>query len=129
MAELDVSDAFGPELLDQFKYRRRTEEVDSNGEAVITSATLRGVGVICRAGQNDLERLPEFDAAKSYISVVTQTRLRGVSRQYGTQFKPDLIEWQGSIFQVETIEPYTHFGSGFVQAIAGSVDSVDEAPQ
>lgn len=124
-----MSDAFGPEMLDEFEVVRRAETVDSNGEAVIGSVALMAVGVVCRASPDDLQRLPELDLMDAYISVVTQFRLRGPARAAGRQFKPDVIRWQGSSFVVKALDPYTNFGAGFVQAICGSVDSVDEAPE
>lgn len=130
MAELDLSDAFGFELLDEFAVIRRQEFVDSNGEAAVARETLGAVGVVTRASPDQLSRLPEADLAEAHICVVTEFRLRGPAREAGdVQFKPDLIQWQGSTFIVKQLDPYTNFGAGFVQAIAGSIDSVDEAPE
>lgn len=130
MAELDLSDAFGIELIDQFTVVRRRETVDSNGEAVIETDELDACGVVTRASPDDLVRLAEADLAESHITIVTQFQLRGPSRQNGTeQFKPDYVLWAGTTFIVKTVDPYGNFGSGFCQGVAGSVESIDQAPE
>lgn len=129
MAELDLSDAFGMELLDCFVVQRRQETVDSNGEAVIETVPMDAAGVVTRATPNQLLRLAESDSSEAHICIVTQFRLRGPARAGGEQFKPDNILWQGSTYVVKAVDPYTNFGSGFVQAIAGSTDSIEEAPE
>lgn len=129
MAELDVSDAFGPDIVDGFTVRRRREVVNAYGESTVPAPQeFAASGVVCRSDPNDVERLAEYDVLRSYISIVTKTRLYGPVKSDGNEYKPDEIVWQGNTYVVEKVDPYTNFGTGFVQAIAGSIESVGEAP-
>ena len=127
MAYLDVSDVLlDPTLTDVFTVTRRAETVNGFGESVTATSTYDGVvGVVCTASPNDLERLPEMDRMGRHLSVVTRFRLQGPA----PGFKPDLIEWNGDAFVVEAVDPYPQYGAGFVQAIVGSIDSIDEATE
>lgn len=125
MALLDVSEALvDPMLLDTFDVVRRAETVNSTtGRSEVTEATTAGVsGVVCSAGPNDLQRLPEQDRMGRHISVVTLHRLRGPTPGY----KADILVWKGDRFLVKVLDPYPQFGRGFVQVIAGSVDNLDQ---
>lgn len=124
MAYLDVSDVLlDPELADIFTVIRRAEAVSSKGRSTLTPTTIPNViGVICAAHGNDLDRLDDSQRMGRHISIVTQFRLIGPAP--GQQ--PDNIEWQGDTFVILTIEPYPQYGKGFIQAIAGSVDMIDQ---
>lgn len=126
MADLDVSDLLlDPDFTEVFKVLRQREVVGTNGRSTATVSALPGiVGVITMASPNDLLRVPDEQHSDKNISVVTKFRLRGPSPGY----QPDKIVWQGDTYIVHNVEPYTQFGSGFVQAIAGSIDAIDQPP-
>lgn len=129
--ELDFEDVLlDIDISDLFTITRRPEVVTNMGRSSTNSNVVieNVAGIVCMASPNDLERLPEADLMKRYISVVSKFQLRGVSKEAGQVFKSDLITWKGNQYLVETVDPYGHVGSGFVQVIAGSVDIVDEAP-
>ncbi len=60
------------------------------------------------------------------LVIVTKFRLRGPAKDGSTQYQPDLITWEGDSYVVKTIDPYPQYGAGFIQAIVGSMDSVDQ---
>ena len=124
MADLDFSDILvDPDLVDTFTVVSRVETVDAYGEASTTDTTTPGViGVVKPAKPADLQILPESQRMGRHITIVTKHRLQGPSS--GKQ--PDEIQWGGDTFLVKEILPYTHFGAGFVKAIAGSIDSLDQ---
>jgi len=125
MAYLDLSDAVcAPDLTDRFVVQRRLETVGVNGRSSVTPATYVGVlGVVTAASANDLERLPEEDRMGRNLSIVTRFRLQGPT----VGFKPDVVIWRGDSYLVKSLDPYPQFGSGFYQAIVGSLDAVDQA--
>lgn len=123
MAYLDVSDAIlDPMLASRFTVRRRSEAVDGFGISRQTFQRIQNiVGVVCDASPGDLRRLPEDQWMARHISVVTRYRLIGPA----PGMQPDVIEWQGSDYVVKLLGPYAQFGAGFVQAIAGSMTTID----
>lgn len=128
MATLDVSSVLlDPDIASRFAVKRRIETVSNVGRSQSAVTTIPGVvGVVCAASPNDLDRLPEEDRMGRHITVVTKFRLYGPSKDAaGTRYKPDIVSWQGDDFVVKDLAPYPQYGSGFVQAICGSVDMID----
>ena len=127
---IDVSDALlNADLTTTFVVTRRKETVSSKGRSEVVPTVFEDlVGVVCAAGKNDLDRLPEGDRMDRHVSIVTPFRLRGASKVGADIFKPDLVTWQGVEYVVLAVEPYPEAGDGFVQAVCGSGEIVDEAP-
>jgi len=125
MAYLEMADAvLAPDLGDQFKVERRLETRTQRGRSLQTPSVFTNLsGVITMASPNDLLRLPDTERMDRHISVVTNFALRGPT----TDYQPDIIWWRGDSYVVKTFEPYPQFGSGFYQAICGSVDATDQA--
>lgn len=122
---LDVSDVLlDPMLVQTFAVKRRTEVVGTNGRTTITETTHNGIGTICMASNNQLDRLDDQQRMGRHLSIVTKFRLQGPTA--GRQ--PDLIYWEGDWFIVQDLDLYTQYGAGFVEAIVGSVDIMDEVP-
>lgn len=132
MADLDMTDALTePAFTSSFDVVRRAEVVNAFGESTVPEPLrICGVvGVICMASNEQLVRLDDQQRMGRNISVVTQFRLRGPAIGKGGQnFQPDLIKWQGDHYVVSYLDPYTNFGSGFVEAVASSIDFIDKAP-
>lgn len=120
---LDVSDAFDVEMLDSFEVLRRSVVVDgASGRGTLSTERIEDVsGVVTSAGPNDLERLPDEQRMGRHISIVTEYPLRGPS----PGFDADVVVWAGDSYVVKSLDPYPHFGPGWVQVIAGSIDSTD----
>lgn len=125
MPDLDVSDVLlDPVLASRFTVNRRTETMAGNGRPVVTLKSIQNVvGIITSASPDDLERLDDHQRMGRNLVVVTKFRLIGPAP--GKQ--PDTIEWQGNTFIVKEIDPYSQYGQGFIQAIVGSIDSIDQA--
>lgn len=114
-----------PDLADTFVVLQRKDTVGTNGRTVITSTKVAGqLGIFCTASRNDLERLDDEQRMGRHMSVVTKFRLQGPSP--GRQ--PDIVQWNGSDFIVQFVDLYTNYGPGFIQAIIGSIDSIDPSP-
>lgn len=129
MPFLDVSDVLlDPDFASRFDIKRRAETVGSNGRPVVTETLIKKqVGVFTVASPNDLDRLSEEDRMGRNFVLVTKARLLGPSQSAaGVKYKPDLVVWQGNSYIVKTMEPYTQYGAGFVQAIVGSIDMLDQ---
>jgi hypothetical protein len=124
MADLDLSDAFDPSFLDDFVIVRQTETVNASGRAVILETNIDATGVIGPTSPDDLQRLPEGEYTNKAITIVSQTRIQGSSPGR----KPDEILWHGSRYIVSALDDLTQYGTGFVQAIAVSIDPLDPPP-
>ena len=126
MAQLDMSDVIEDiDLGDPFIVERMPERIDAHGRSAPQTATLLpAFGTVGAANPNDLERLSDLQRMTRNISIVTKLRLQGPSE--GVQ--PDVVRWQGNRFVVHVVEPYTQDGAGFVQAIAGSISTLDTPP-
>ena len=125
MAWLDPSEILlDPDIADSFVYNRRTQTVSTKGRGVTTSVPNTGVGVVTVSSPNDLLRLSEEQRMDRHYSIVTRARLQGPS----PGFQADTVLWRGNTYVVKTAEPYPHYGAGWIQAIVGSMDSLDQPP-
>lgn len=112
-----------PMIASRIKVLRYSEVVNAYGRSVETPPEefYPVIGVLTMAGPNDLERLDDSQRMGRVISFVTKFGLRGPSS--GGQ--PDRIVWEGNEYLVHSLDPYPQYGSGFVQALAGSMDIMD----
>ena len=110
---------------DNFQVIRRKEQVDQKGRSQITPTSFNPIGVVCAASPNDLMRLGDYEYQGSALSIVTRFKLRGVAKQQGQNYQPDILIWNNSAYLVVTVEDYARYGSGFIQAIAVSTTYVD----
>lgn len=126
---LDVSEVLtSPEFMDTVDVIRRSQVTNQFGEPVITSTKITISAVVTNAGPNDLKRLPEAQLFDSVISVITQFRLRGVSKdKTGASFQPDLVVWDGATYIVSTLDNYSRFGAGFMESLCTETDYVEQA--
>jgi hypothetical protein len=126
---LDVSDIpMSEEFADSFTVLRRPESVNDFGESVVADTTPDAAsGTVTWASPTDRQRLDDQDRGQAVISIVTTYRLRGPSKVGAQQYKPDIVLWAGNHYEVLDLQPYTRFGAGFVQALAGSIESIEEA--
>jgi hypothetical protein len=109
-----------PELADGFLVLRRAEGTDEHGRANPTVVrTFETHGIIVSATPNDLARVPDQQHQQKTISISTQFRLQGPYP--GVQ--PDVIRWHGDDYVVITLDDFTSFGEGFVNALAQRMDA------
>lgn len=114
-----------PDTADTFTVLQRTDNVNVKGRSVIQATKITGqLGIFCTASRNDLERLDDEQRMGRHMSVVTKFRLQGPSPNR----QPDIVQWNGSDFVVQFVDLYTNYGPGFIQAIIGSIDSIDPSP-
>lgn len=122
MAYLDMGDVLSdPEISDPFIVKRRAESFPANGRGETKDDLLPAYGVITAAHPNDLERLDDAQRMGRNLSIVTRFRLQGPSD--GVQ--ADQVVWQGNTFIVHVVEPYAQYGEGWIQAIVGSIQTMD----
>jgi hypothetical protein len=130
--DLDVSDIIlDPDFAETLTIKRRQANVGSNGRAtqIVTTITPAPVGTVQTLDAGDLERGSDQQVLPKRIQVITSFRLRGASQDaQGNEFQPDLIIWQGDSYQVDSVEPWTAYGAGWVAAKCSSIDSLDQAP-
>lgn len=129
MPDIDVTDVvLGSAVAgDEFIVIRRVETVGDNGESSVEVFRYPAAGSIQPEGDNDLEREADFDTGVHTIAVITPFRLRlSATDGKGVSFKPDIVGWNGNNYVVKTVEDYSHFGRGLIQAICTSEDFVDE---
>ena len=131
MPEIDVTDV----LLDSeiageaFIVERRTETVGQNGQSTVAIAQIQAYGAIQPEGDNDLIRTEDYDVQSKSVVVITNFRLRGVSQDaQGKEYKPDIVIWKGNSFIVKTVEDFSQYGGGMIEALCTSEDFVDQAP-
>lgn len=124
MPYLDVSDVLlDPTLAMGFSVIRRVETIGNNGRASLSETRFDDIiGVVTSSSRNDLQRLPEDQRAGRHLTVITKFRLQAPTP--GKQ--PDVVVWGGNRFVVKELDPYPQYGAGFIQAIVGSMDSIDE---
>lgn len=123
MPMLDVSwVVLDPMLADVFTVIRRTETVDSTGRPVIGSTSFPDqLGVITQEAPNALQRADDAETVPRVITVSSKFNLRGASLGY----QPDLVIWNGTTYLVKQVLPYSRFGSGFYEATASSMTTMD----
>lgn len=132
MPLLDVSDILlDPDVAETLTIQRRQANVGSNGRAsqTVTTITPAPVGSVQPQDAGDLERGSDQQKLPKKIEVITPFRLRSAgSDGQGNEYQPDLIVWQGDSYQVDSVEPWTAYGAGWLVAKCSSVDSLDVAP-
>lgn len=129
MPQLDLRDALlEPLTIDYFQVIRKAQNVTIEGRATAKSTYFNTFGVVDAASDNDLARLADMEYQGSGISIVTQFKLRGVSKQANQNYSPDIIQWASNYYTVVTVEDYSRYGAGWIQAIAAETNYVGEAP-
>ena len=111
-------------FMDTFTVVRRTSGVTPQGRTETVETQIPTTGVVQPSGANTQDRPKGYATGRKSCLVITQFRLR--SQTQG--FIPDLVLWRGDDYLVETVEDYTSFGRGFVQAYCTSQDLQDAPP-
>lgn len=115
MPLLDVAFvALDPMFATRFSVERRDTSVDVYGVGQTTSVTTPGVVGTIVPSSNSLERRDDSSSSARSVDVYTKYRLR----QSSSDCQPDRILWQGELYTVVSVDPFTHLGAGFVRARA-----------
>ena len=131
MPKLDVTDLlYDPDLTGHFDVIRRIQSVNQYGEVSVTADTFEHViGAVYPTGSNSLTKEAAFQTQAKAITVVTKFRLRGASQDmYGTQYQPDIVEWDGDQYEVKVVNDYSRYGGGFIEAECINIAKVDIPP-
>lgn len=125
MPQLDVNIVMAsPMFMDTFRVIRRASSVDDTGRTTSTDEVIDTTGIVQPTGNNTQERPKEYATGRKSCLVITAFRLREQTQNY----LPDLVLWRGDTYLVETVEDYTNYGRGFVQASCTSEDLQDTPP-
>lgn len=132
MPDIDVTDLmFDSDVAGEKLERvvRRGSATNANGQVVVTSQVITTglVGAIYPVGDNSLMREEAFQSQMNAIEVVTTFRLRGASKDLdtGNEFQPDLVFYKGAYYAVRTLNDFSSYGAGFIQAECIQFDWVD----
>jgi|SRR3954447_5796677 hypothetical protein len=131
MPTLDVNDAYDPSFMDDVTVVRRITTVNDKGRRVDTSTAFSIRAVVVVASPDDLQRLPDVEYMNKAISVSApsdQYSDRAVLQGPGETAAADELLWHGSSYLVMSIQDYSGYGRGFVQATAVSMTQPDPSP-
>lgn len=127
-------DAFDVEFWDTISVIRRQQVVSNKGRGSTADTRIDGVNaVVCIASGSVLDRIPDYDIAKKYISVTGPFRLQLASGPHGNDaagvtYKNDQVIWAGTTFEVIQLDDDSRYGQGWTEAICSSIDYQDQAP-
>lgn len=131
MPTLDVNDAFDPSFIDDVTVVRRIPIVNDKGRRVDSSTAFSIRAVVVAASPDDLQRLPDAEYMNKAISVCAtadQYSDRAVMQGPSDNTAADELLWHGSSYLVMTVQDYSAYGRGFVQATAVSMTQPDPSP-
>lgn len=116
-----------PEIAgERFAVLRRQEAVSSHGRSVLTPANHSAIGAVTPTGDNSLVREQAYTSQANSIRVVTQFRLRGAGKDgQGRLFQPDLVFWNNTYYIVQSVNDYSQYGAGFIEAECTAFDYQD----
>jgi hypothetical protein len=128
--DIDISDILLDSAIagEQFTIIRRMETVNNYGERTSASHHILAIGSITPTGENSLVREDGYQTQTKTIKVITGFLLRGPSNsQLGKSFDPDIIQWRGDSYVVKTLNDYSQYGGGMIEADCGGIDYIDQA--
>lgn len=119
-----------PMLVDTFNVIRRNETVNNSGESVLgLTATIGVYGVVKPIGDR-LDRKADADSDQKDLRIFTKFALRGSARDgVPTNWKPDLVFWQGNNFIVVNVRDWGRYGVGYIAAECNALELVSMPPQ
>lgn len=118
-----------PLFMDVFTVIRRSETISDYGRSKTVNIYHRGInGIVSPASSKQLERLRDYDIQGKAISIVTNFKIRGSSKNTKKRYKPDIICWGSDYYVVSAIDDNSRYGEGWIHALASSTDFVDTSP-
>jgi galactose-6-phosphate isomerase len=114
MADLDVTDILcDPDFMDtDLICQRISQVIGTDGVAVNTPVNIPFAGVVTSDKGDILERIATGERIKGSILICTQFRLIDGTKGYTA----DIVLWRGNSYTVASVNDYSHFGPGFVEA-------------
>ena len=122
-----------PYTLDHFSVTRQTEVVDNAGFSEITTQLFSGVqGVVYAAQMSTTNLLMNMSHTPKIIQVITTFGLIGesdiITGMVTATMQPDIVVWHGNNYKVMSVEDYSSYGPGYINATAVLFDAVAQAP-
>lgn len=110
MANIDVSELMiDPDFVDPVVLVHRTPTVSNLGENSLQEITVATVGSVQPASGQTIQRLP--DAMR--VGDVNSFWVRGEIVSDGNCQYPDLIQYKGVAYAVQTVNNWTNWGGGW----------------
>lgn len=137
MPQIDVTDVLTDPMVagEMFTVIRREEVINNFGESVLAPKTITKDaygnfinGSISPTGDNSIAREDAYQTQSKGIKVITSFRLRGPSKVGVKSYQPDIVVWAGNNFEVRSLNDYTSFGVGMIEADCVGIDYIDKAP-
>ena len=117
MPFLDMSDVLlDPDFIDNMTVTRNTQSVDQNGNASDSSVTWNFYGTVTSKGGKRLNRNSVGQFESQTIFVVTLFPLTTGTNMTGVTIDADVVTWNGLTYTVTSIDDYSRYGAGFIQA-------------
>jgi len=119
-----------PMLVDTFNVIRRVETENNSGlVSLAPTATIGVYGVVKPIGDR-LDRKADDDSDQKDLRIFTKFALRGSARDgVPTDWKPDLVFWQGNNFIVVNVRDWGRYGVGYIAAECNALELVSMPPQ
>ena len=122
MPWLDVSDVvLDPQLADTVVVTRRADAISTKGRSTVTPTTFSAIGVVTAKDPSKLMRRDDAQLIERAISFVTKARVQSAV----TGYQPDQITYNGVVYTVDSVLPFTRYGAGFVEVLALSMYASD----
>jgi hypothetical protein len=114
MPNLDVSEIFSdPDFVDfNLQVTRSPQSIDADGFAVDNSSKEPFSGIVTVDRSLEAQRRMSGQVITGAILIVTQHRLTAGQ----TGIDADIVTYQNRDYIVTSVDPYTAYGAGFVQA-------------
>jgi len=119
-----------PMLVDTFNVIRRVETENNSGLVSIAPTATIGVYGIVKPIGDRLDRKADADSDQKDLRIFTKFALRGSARDgVPTDWKPDLVFWQGNNFIVVNVRDWGRYGVGYIAAECNALELVSMPPQ
>lgn len=124
MPNLDVSDVLlDPDFSQAIIVQRNRIRVSDQGLGVSDSVQVQIVATVVPASSLDLNRLADADLLKGKIRIFTQFPLSTGD----DTITADIVFWNDRQYTISTVDDYTNFGVGFVDATADLLSTHNQA--
>ncbi len=120
MPLLDVTEVLlDPDFVDfSLVCRRQIQTTDDDNFPINTAQEIPFTGVVTVDRSLEARRMAAGQNINGAILIVTQFRLTQGSKSIndGPNLDADLVIYNGGLYRVTFVDPYTRYGAGFVQA-------------
>ncbi|HGM4958875.1 TPA: head-tail adaptor [Serratia liquefaciens] len=120
MPFLDVTEVLlDPDFVDfSLVCRRQIQTTDDDNFPINTPQEIPFTGVVTVDRSLEARRMAAGQNINGAILIVTQFRLTQGSKSIndGPNLDADLVVYNGGLYRVTFVDPYTRYGAGFVQA-------------